>query len=234
MAALAPALGEVVGPSLAELGLARRDALADGPLRDTLAVFAEAFGIEGLASYVANDSALDAIGLAGETTSLVLGAGTALPLEPRDAGAIARELYGLARGTGVVTRIGAARLSELVGAACRLAEVDSTLETSPDTERALGRAVSRRARKLLAAPCLELVAAPPDLVAWIASAQVSLARVAVVFGGDVAAAIGSTFGIAATEVASAARTDERVRSVLAFVTSTAFVELRARFGGERA
>jgi hypothetical protein len=102
MRALGTTIAEAIGPSLAALGITKKDRVdprAGVPVRNEVVAWAGALGITEIEVYVGGRNPRGVYGVATETPSLVVGPGITAPLSPVARQAVARELFALTRGT---------------------------------------------------------------------------------------------------------------------------------------
>jgi lipopolysaccharide biosynthesis regulator YciM len=238
--ALGPTLAEALGPNLEACGVGRRDRVdprSGVALRNEIAAWAGAFGVREFDLYVGGKDPLCVQGVAGEVPSLVVGAGVNAPLAPLTRARVARELLAITRGTTVVRTRDDVTVAAVVVAACRLADVP--IEHPPyavlaEVERLLGKAISRKTRKLLPELCAAVVRSGADARAWSKRALASHDRVACVASGDVGVVLSDALGVSIDKVAAAVRGKARAEELLRFVLSPPYVELRRSLGLEGA
>jgi hypothetical protein len=235
-AALAEPLSEALGPSLATLGVAKKnkvDPRSGLPLRNEIAAWAGALGLGDFDLYLGGKEPNGVQGVPGEIPAIVVGEGIAMPLTPAGRQAIARELFALRRGTTVTRTRDETTVSAIVVAACNLVEI--TVQSPPyamlfDVQRQLGKALSRKTKKVLPDLCREVVRSHPDTGAWARAAQASMYRMAAIAAGDVSLVLRDMLGVPNERLASAVARDERAHRLVAFVLSPSYLELRGRLG----
>jgi predicted Zn-dependent protease len=234
---LGPTLSEALGPTLATFGVGRRDKVDPRSglgLRNEIAAWAGAFGVRDFDLYIGGTDALGVQGVPGDTPALVVGSGFNAPMAPALRGRVARELMAMVRGTCVARLRDDITIAAVVVVACKLAEVPINhppYAVLAEVERAIGKAIPRRTRKLLAEPCRAIAAANADARLWSRHALSSQDRAAVLASGDpgvvVVDALGPE-GASTPETAASARAQELFR----FVLSPRYLELRRALGLE--
>jgi hypothetical protein len=235
-AALAEAISEALGPSLEGLGVTKKqkvDPRAGLPLRNEIAAWAGALGLGDFDVYIGGKEPHGVQGVAGEVPSLVLGTGIRAPLTAEGRQAVVRELFALRRGISVTRTRDDTTVAAIVVAACNLAEV--RIDAPPyamlsDVQRQLGKAISRRTRKLLPDLCRAVVAERSDARAWARAALSSMYRMAAIAAGDVSLVLTDVLGAPLTKVPALVPHDERARRLIAFVLSPRYLELRGKLG----
>ncbi|HEX3770271.1 MAG TPA: tetratricopeptide repeat protein, partial [Polyangiaceae bacterium] len=237
-AALGPTLAEALGPSLASCGVGRRDRIdprSGLALRNEIAAWAGAFGIEEFDLYVGGKEPLDVQGVPGEPPALVVGPSIKAPLSPIIRARVARELVAMARGTSIVRSRDDVTIAAIAVAACNL--VDVPVDHPPyavlaEVERLIGKAIARKTKKAIADVCRAVVSGRADARAWSKSALASHDRVAVVASGDPSVVLGDLLNVPAERLAQAAPGNTRAEELLRFVLSPQYLELRRALGLE--
>jgi tetratricopeptide (TPR) repeat protein len=235
---LAPTLAEALGPSLAALGVGKRDKVdprSGLALRNEIASWAGAFGVDAFDLYVGGKDPMGVYGIPGEMPALVVGPAIASPLPPALRGKIASEFYALARGSTIVRSRDATSVAAIVVAACHLGEVRieaPAFAVLAEFERSIGKAIARRTKKLLPELCHAVVASREDARAWHTRAQLSLARCAVLASGDVPAVLCDLMGEPLDRVRGNVARDERAVDLLKFALSASYLEVRRALGLE--
>jgi cellulose synthase operon protein C len=235
-AALAEALSEALGPSLEGLGVTKKqkvDPRSGLPLRNEIAAWAGALGLGEFDIYVGGKEPNGVQGVAGEVPSLVVGTGIRAPLTAEGRQAIVRELFALRRGISVTRTRDDTTVAAIVVAACNLAEV--RIDAPPyamlsDVQRQLGKALSRRTRKVLPDLCRAVVAERSDARAWARAALSSMYRMAAIAAGDVSLVLTDMLGAPLAKVPAMVAHDERARRLIGFVLSPRYLELRGKLG----
>ncbi len=230
-AAIAPAVGEALGPTLSALGVGKRDrvdARAGLQMRADIAAWAGAFGIGEFELYVGGNNALGVQGVAGELPAIVVGPNVKSPFDPITLARVTRELFALARGTTVMRTRDDTTIAAVVVAACHIAEVP--INSPPyailaEVEKALKSAMPRKVRKAIPEVCAAVAQSGVDPKAYARAALASQSRVAAVACGEVQ-------NVVADMVPPAAPNDPRVMELCKFVLSPTFVQLRRALGLE--
>jgi hypothetical protein len=124
-------------------------------------------------------------------------------------------------------------VAAIVVAACNLAEV--RIDAPPyamlsDVQRQLGKALSRRTRKVLPDLCRAVVNERSDARAWARAALASMYRMAAIAAGDVSLVLTDMLGAPLAKVPALVGHDERARRLIAFVLSPRYLELRGKLG----
>lgn len=233
---IAEHVAEALGPSLQGLGVGKKERIdprAGLPIRNEIAAWAGALGLGEFEVYVGGPDPDGVQGIAAEVPALVVGAGVKAPLSSRHRQAIARELFALRRGIGVVRTRDETTVAAIVVAACNLAEVP--IQAPPyamlgEVQRQLGKALSRKTKKVLPDLCRDVVATGQDPKAWSRAALASMYRMAAIAAGDVSLVLSDALGKPRGELAPLVSRDDRARRLIGFVLSPHYLELRRRLG----
>jgi tetratricopeptide (TPR) repeat protein len=231
---IAPSVGEALGPTLAALGVGKRDrvdARAGLQLRSDIAAWAGAFGIGEFELYIGGRDPLGVQGVSGEVPSIVCGPALKTPFDALACARVTRELFALARGTTMMRTRDDTTAAAVVVAACRIAEVP--INSPPyailaEVEKALRSAVPRKIKKALPDVCSAVSQGGADPKAFARAALASQARVAVVACGEISVVLADFV----PPVASPASSDPRAIDLCRFVLSPAFVQVRRALGLE--
>ena len=156
MRALGTTIAAALGPSLAALGVTKKervDPRAGVPVRNEVVAWAGALGISEIDVYVGGRNPRGVYGVATEPPSIVIGPGITAPLSPVARQAVARELFALQRGTTVLGHRESSDVAALVVAACKIAGVE--IDVTPfamlaEFQRQLQAEMPRRVRKVTA------------------------------------------------------------------------------------
>ncbi|HEY6081619.1 MAG TPA: hypothetical protein VIW29_22545 [Polyangiaceae bacterium] len=233
MRAIAATITAALGPGLQAFGVTKKervDPRAGLPIRNEIAAWAGALGIGEFELYVGGSDPNGVHALALETPAIVVGANVTAPLPPIYRQAVARELYALRRGTGVLAHRELDDVAALVVAACRLGEVDlpaPAFAMLGEFQRLLAKEVPRRVRKQLPELARAVHAEAPDLQAWVRAAMSSLDRMAAVAAGNVSWVLG---GASRAPVGESREERARAERLLAFVLSPTYLDLREQLG----
>ncbi len=237
---LGPTLAEALGPSLSGSGVGRRDKIdprSGLALRNEIAAWAGAFGIQEFDLYVGGKEPLDVQGVPGDPPALIVGPSIKAPLSPMIRARVARELVAMVRGTIVARSRDDVTIAAVVVAACGLAEV--AVDHPPyavlaEVERLIGKAVARRTRKALPEICRAMVASRVDARAWAKRTLASHDRIAVLACGDPSIVLCDTLGVPVERLGQATIGNARAEELLRFVLSPQYLDLRRSLGLESA
>lgn len=236
-AAIAETLGLAFGPSLASLGVGRKeriDARGGHPVRMAVAEWMGALGFEGdFDVYVGGPNADGVHGVAGEQPAIVLGSAVTAPFDASARSALAREVFALRRGLTSVRTRDDNTVASVVIAAC--AEAGLPVQPPPyavysEVARAVHKEISRKTRKALLEPCERFMQTGQDPRAWASAARCSLDRMAVIAAGDVSVVLSDILGAPRSELGGLVGDSERALRLLAFVLSPSYLELRRKLG----
>ena len=237
-AVLGPTLAEALGPTLAVLGVTRKervDPRAGSPVRQEVAAWAGALGIAEFDLYVGGRDALGVQGIPGEPHSLVVGPDVRSPFPLATRARIARELFAMTRGTTVLRLRDETTILAIVVAACREAEVaieSPAYAVQAEIDRLVHKAVARKTRKQLVEICQRVVQTRADARDWSQRAIATLDRIAAVATGDVGAVLGDIIGQAPETLADVVQGDRRSEEILRFALSPAYLDVRRTLGLE--
>jgi cellulose synthase operon protein C len=233
---LGEVIAEALGPTKDTLGVGRRervDPRSGLPLRNDIAAWAGALGLGEFELYVGGKDPNLIQGVGGEVPVLVVGAGVHTPLSAAARSSIARELFALRRGITVVRTRDEATVGSIVVAACNLVDVQidaPQFAILGDVQRQLGKAMSRKVKKLLPEICQQVAASRPDVRGWARAVQRSLDRMATIAAGDAAIVLEDLLGCPRAELKRQVSGNERAERLLRFVLSPQYLELRTRLG----
>jgi tetratricopeptide (TPR) repeat protein len=239
-ALLGPTIADALGPNLQASGVGKRDRIdprSGVALRNEIAAWAGAFGIQEFELYVGGKDPLTVQGVPGEPPALVVGAGVNAPLAPLTRARVARELLGISRGTTIVRWRDDVTMASIVVAACRIADVrfeHPTYAVLAEVERLMSRAISRRTRRLLPPVCGAIASQRPDARAWSRRALASQDRIATIASGDPGVVLSDVLGVSLDRLGHAVPGNARAEELLRFVLSQAYVDLRQALGLEGA
>src|SRR5260221_12903536 len=99
-----------------------------------------------------------------------------------------------------------------------------------EVQRLLGKALSRRTRKVLPELCRAVVAEDRDPRVWARSALASMYRMAAIAAGDVSLVLSDALGVTLARLPDMVVHDDRARRLIAFVLSPRYLELRGKLG----
>ncbi len=237
-AALGPTLAEALGPTLAVMGVGRKERIdprAGSAVRQEVAAWAGAFGLPEFELYVGGREALGVQGIPGEPHMLVVGADVHSPFPPSTRARIARELFALSRGSNVLGTRDKTTVLAIVVAACKLGGVPidaPVYAVQAEIDRLLGKAIARKARRLLPEICRHIVQTKADASEWSTRAIATLDRIAVVATGDVGVVLGEIHGQPPERLADVIQGDRRSEELLRFALSTGYLDVRRTLGLE--
>jgi tetratricopeptide (TPR) repeat protein len=236
-AGLAETIGLALGPSLASLGVTRKeriDARGGHPVRMAVAEWMGALGFEGdFDVYVGGPNPRGVHGIAGEQPAIVLGGAVTAPFDMATRSALAREVFALRRGVTAVRVRDDNTIASVVIAAC--GEAGLPVQPPPyavygEVARAIRKEISRKVKKAILEPCQRFMQAGQDPRAWAAAARRSLDRMAVIAAGDVSIVLSDVLGAPRNELGALVAENERALRLLAFVLSPNYLELRRKLG----
>jgi cellulose synthase operon protein C len=237
---MGPTLAEALGPTLGTAGVGKRDrvdARSGLPLRNEIAAWAGAFGIQEFELYVGGKDATGVQGIPGEPVSIVVGPGINSPLAVPVRARVARELYAVSRGTTTVRLRDETTVAAIVIAACKLAEVRMeapTYAVQAEIDKLVSKSISRKTKKLLPDICQRIAQSRVDARAWARRALASQDRIAALASGDVAIVLSEALGHPVDRLPEHVRGDARAEELLRFVLSKSYLELRRSLGLEEA
>jgi hypothetical protein len=235
---LGPTLAEALGPNLQAMGVGRRDRVdprSGLALRNEIATWAGAFGLQEFDLYVGGREDDGVQGIPGEPPALVVGAGVKAPLSPAMRARVAREVLGIVRGTSILRSRDDVTIAAIIVTACRLGEVQFThppYAVLAEVERLIGKAISRRTRKALPDVVRNVARAGQDGRAWSRRALVSQDRVATLASGDAATVLALALGVPSERLGNAILGNGRAEELLRFVLSADYLDLRRALGLE--
>jgi len=237
-AILGPTLAEALGPTLAVIGVGRKervDPRAGSPVRQEVAAWAGALGIAEFELYVGGRDALGVQGIPGEPHSIVVGPDVRSPFPLATRARVARELFAVSRGTTVLRVRDETTVLAIVAAACKIAEVPIVVPAyavQGEIDRLVQKAIARKTKKLLPEVCQRIVQTKADARAWSQRAIGTLDRIAAVATGDVGAVLGDITGQAPETLADVVQGDRRSEELLRFALSTGYLDVRRTLGLE--
>ncbi len=239
-AALGPTLAEALGPTLAVLGVGRKervDPRAGSPIRQEVAAWAGALGIAEFELYIGGRDALGVQGIPGEPPVVVVGADVRSPFPLATRARVARELFAVSRGTTVLRLRDETAVLAIVVAACKLAEVAieaPSYAVQAEVDRLLGKAIARKTKKQIVEICQRIVQTRADARAWSQRAIATLDRISAISTGDVGAVLGDILGQPSDTLADVVQGDRRSEELLRFALSPGYLDVRRTLGLEGA
>jgi len=235
--AVAETVTLALGPTTEALGANRKnrvEARGGHPLRIAVAEWMGALGVtQTFELYQAGTQPRLVQGVFGEEHAFVCGPEVQVPLDAGARSAIAREVFALRRGiTSVRTRDDAAIASVAI-AACN--EVGVAMQNPgyavfTEVQRGVHKEISRKVKKQAGDAAQRFAASGQDARAWAAAARRSLDRMAVIAAGDVSIVLSEFLGVPRDRLADAVADSERAKSLLAFVLSPRYLEVRRKLG----
>ncbi len=235
---LGPTLAEALGPNLQALGVGRRDKVdprSGLALRNEIASWTGAFGLQEFDLYVGGRDDDGVQGIPGETPALVVGAGVKAPLSPAMRARVAREILGILRGTSILRSRDDVTIAAIVVTACRLGEIPfdhPPYAVLAEVERLVGKAIARRTRRALPEVCRGVARDGADGRAWSRRALASQDRVATLASGDASTVLTAALGVPQERLGQAVMGNARAEELLRFVLSPEYLELRRALGLE--
>jgi hypothetical protein len=227
---------KALGPTLKTFHVGRRErvsASSGSALRNEVAAWIGAFQLRDFELYVSPIAGERIAALATEPVSVIIGSRVTAPLGPFQRQELARSLYALRRGLGVLTQLEELEIAALVVALCNLAGVQLALPSyarQRDFERQLGKVLPRKVRQQLPELVTSIADAATSVPQWVRAALASLDRAAAVAVGD-ASVVVSELPLAHEPLARAAPlASERTRRLLRFVLSPRFEAMRQSVG----
>ncbi len=233
---IASTIAEALGPNLMALGVGKKERIeprAGLPVRNEIAAWAGALGIGEFELYIGGRDPHGVFAVATELPALVIGSAVSAPLAPQHRQAVARELFGLRRGTTVLRHREPSEIAALTVAACKLAGVE--IPSPPfallaEFQRQLGKEMPRRVRKVLPDLAARIQGTHADAHAWYRAATSSLDRMAAVAAGDVSWVLCEGNASARGRLGASVEAQERARRLLSFVLSPSYLSLRDKLG----
>ena len=226
---------EALGPNLSSLGLGRRervDARAGTPLRNEIASWATALGIEDFELYVGGPDPEGVLAIGTEKPALVVGSAVTSPFTPRQRQAVARALFAIRRGIASLLDREPDDVRSLVVGAIRSAELNPPFPGSANDaeyQRRIQREIPRKARRALPELAQRVIGSGQDPAVYFRAARATLDRLGVVASGDASWVLAPTIATRGEEP-HGPEAKERTRRLLGFVLTDAYLELRERLG----
>lgn len=237
MVLIAEIVPAALGPSLASLGVTKKDRVdtrGGHPLRLAIAAWMGALGVTGdFDIYVGGSDPKGVHGIAGEQPAIVLGSAITHPFDAAARSAVAREIFALKRGINAVRERDERAIASLVAASAvdaGIAYPAPQFAVYAEIARNVKKEMTRKVRKAIPEVCQRVLQSRQDPVAWALAAKRSLDRMAVVAAGDVSIVLGDVLGASRTDLAGKVADNERARRLLGFVLSPSYLELRKTLG----
>lgn len=236
MTMMAETVSVALGPSLASLGVSKKervDPRGGHPLRVAIAEWMGALGFGDFDLYIGGTDPNGVAGVAGEQPALVLGSAITTPLSARARSGIAREVFALRRGITAVRWRDDAAIASLVVASC--IEAGLNVPQPPyavfgEVSRAIHKEMPRKVRKIIPDVCQRIVSSGQDARAWAQAACRSNDRMAVIAAGDVSIVLSDVLGAQRDQLEGLVAENDRAVRLLSFVLSPSYLELRKKLG----
>jgi len=238
LAVIAETVSAALGPSLESLGVGKKQKIepkGGPPLRLAVAEWMGALGFDTeFDVYVGGPDPKGVQGVVvGEVPALVIGPEVATPLDAAARSALAREVFALRRGIFALRRRDDDALASVVIALCN--EMDAPMQNPGyavygEIARAVKKHASRKVKKAAHDLGAEVARSGQDPKAWAVFARQSLDRMAALAAGDVSLVLSDILGQPRTQIASAVRENERALTLIRFVLSPGYLELRRKLG----
>ncbi|MFO0614760.1 MAG: hypothetical protein U0414_19390 [Polyangiaceae bacterium] len=236
-AVIAETVTESLGPSLEALGVTKKnrvDPKGGPPLRTAVAEWMGALGFESdFELYVGGPDPSAVQGVAGEVPALVLGAEVTTPLSAASRSAIAREVFALRRGICAVRSRDDAAIASCAIAVCNVVGINVPnpgYAVFAEVSRAVQKTISRKVKKNAGDACARFVQSGQDPKAWAVAARRSIDRMAAIAAGEVSLVLSEVLRAPRADLAPLVRESDRARSLLRFVLSPGYLELRKKLG----
>lgn len=228
-----------LGPSLDSLGVGRKNKIdkKGGPaIWLAVAEWMGALGFEvDFDLYVGGPEPQGIHGVVvGELPALVVGSEVSAKFGAAARSALAREVFALRRYAlaSLPTRDDAA-IASIVIAICN--EVGANFPKPPyavygPISLAVHKEISRRVKKQVTEVAQEVARSGQDPMVWVDSARRSCDRMAAIAAGDVSLVLSDMLGQPRHDLAASLRESDRAMSLLRFVLSPGYLELRRKLG----
>jgi hypothetical protein len=238
LAELFAAINEVVAnallPSLKSEGVTKKERVEAGdPLRVEVARWMGALGFDDFDLFLGVRRREGAVGIAADKPTLVVGSELRAPLDAKGRAAIAREAFALRRGITAVLHCDDHTIASIVASVSnevRVAVPEPAFAIYKEVDRAMRKAMTRKARKEAEGLCRRVLESREDVNVWVEAARRSTDRMALIASGDAGVVIDAMVGVRGTPARAAWEGDPRSKSLLAFALSDDYLELRARLG----
>ncbi len=235
---IAETVSLALGPSLESLGVGRKnrvDSKGGPPLRLAVAEWMGALGFDvEFELYVGGQNPRGVQGVVvGEVPALVIGSEVSAPLDPAARSAVAREVFALRRGISSLRTSDDPAIASVVIATCNEAGFpmpNPGFAVYATISRAVHKEISRKVKKACADAAREVAQAGQDPKTWAAFARRSMDRMAALAAGDVSHVLSDMMNLPRQQLAGAVRDNDRALTLLRFVLSPGYLELRRQLG----
>lgn len=228
-----------LGPTLDMLKVGRKqrvDKKGSPPIWVAVAEWMGALGFEvDFELYVGGDDPNGIQGvIVGEMPALVVGSGITPPLGAAARSALAREVFALRRYALPSLRTSDdAAIASVVVALCN--EIGAAIPRPPyaiypSIASAVKKEISRRVKKSASDVANEVARSRQDPIEWVVAARRSCDRMAAIAAGDVSIVLSDMLGEPRQSLMTSLRDSERAMSLLRFVLSPGYLELRRKLG----
>ena len=235
--AIAETVTLALGPSLESLGVSRKnrvDSKGGPPLRLAVAEWIGALGFDtDFELYVGGPDPNGVQGVAGEVPALVVGSEVTAPLSPAHRSAVAREAFALRRGICAVRSREDAAIASCVIAVCNevgLNVPNPGYAVFGEVSRAVKKEISRGVKKRAQEVCQRFVGSNQDAKTWAVSARRSIDRMAAIAAGDVSIVLSDILKAPRNDLSDLVAESDRAKSLLRFVLSPGYLDLRKKLG----
>lgn len=236
-AVIAETVTLALGPSLDTLGVTKKnrvDAKGGPPIRLAVAEWMGALGFEtDFELYVGGPDPQGVQGVAGEVPALVVGSEITAPFSPQARSAVAREVFALRRGICALRTRDDAAIASCVIAVCNevgVAIPNPGYAVFGEVSRAVHKEISRKVKKAAQDVCQRFAQSGQDPKEWAGSARRSIDRMAAIAAGDVSLVLSEVLKAPRNDMTALVRENERAKSLLRFVLSPGYLELRKKLG----
>jgi tetratricopeptide (TPR) repeat protein len=227
-----------IGPTLDTFKVGRKnrvEAKGGNPLRLEVAQWLGALGFEQeFELYVSGPEHRGVTGtISGDLPAIVVGPEVQSPLDPTNRSAVAREVFALRRGITSVAHNDDTTVAAVAIAVCNelgVAIPNPGYSSYAVVSRDVHKAISKRVKKAAPPIALEFARSGQDPKAWVGAAIRSLDRMSALAAGDVSIVLAHVLQRGREDLADAVKESERAKTLLRFVLSPAYLELRRKLG----
>ena len=238
-ALVAETVTTVLGPSLDSLGVTRKHKVAakgGPPIRMAVAEWWGAVGFTAETDfelYVGGPDPYGVQGVAGDVPALVVGPEVTAPFTPASRSAIAREVFALRRGICSLRKsddTAIASVAIAIATECGFNLPNPGYAVFAEIQRGVKKEISSKVKKAARDVCQRFVESGQDPKEWAAAARRSMDRMAAIAAGDVSVVLAEMLSVPRTDLAKRVNDSERARSLVRFVLSPGYLELRKKLG----